>query len=49
MADTMVPTIVEMARTRGAPVDEEPKTVLAALRLLDEVAGTRKTDERKEG
>ena len=39
MADTIVPTLIDMARERGAEPDEDPKTVLEALRLLDEVVG----------
>jgi len=48
MADTVVPTIVDMARERGAEPDEEPKTILAALKLLDEVVEGKKNDKGKE-
>lgn len=49
MADTIVPTIVEMARERGAESDEDPKTILKALKLLDEVLeGKKQDDDRKE-
>ena len=48
MAETVVPTIVEMAVERGANSDEKPKTILEALRLLDDVVEGKKTDERKE-
>ena len=48
MADTIAPTIVEMARERGAEADEDPKTTLKALRLLDEVLAGKKQDDRKE-
>lgn len=48
MADTVVPTIVDMARERGAEPDEEPKTVLAALKLLDEVIEGKKNDNGEE-
>ena len=48
MADTVVPTIVDMARERGAEPDEEPKTVLAALKLLDEVIEGKNNDNGKE-
>lgn len=48
MADTIVPTIVEMARERGAETDKDPKTILKALKLLDEVLEGKKQDDRKE-
>lgn len=49
MADTVVPTIVEMAVERGAKPEEQPKTILEALKLLDEVVEGKKPDEGKEG
>lgn len=48
MAETVVPTIVDMARVRGVEPDEEPKTILAALKLLDEAVNEKKSDKRKE-
>jgi len=49
MADTVVPTIVDMAAERGVVPEEPPKTILAALRLLDEVVGDKKEEKGKEG
>lgn len=49
MADTVVPTIVDMARDRGVEPVEEPKTILAALKLLDEAVREPKQDKGKEG
>lgn len=48
MADTIVPTIVDMARDRGVEPDEKPTTVLAALKLLDEATSDQKKDKSKE-
>lgn len=49
MAETIVPTIVEMARERGAESDEDPKTILKALKMLDEVLeGKKQEDKGKE-
>ena len=48
MAETIVPTIVEMARERGEEPDDDPKTILKALKLLDEVLEGKKQEERKE-
>lgn len=47
MADTVVPTIVDMARERGAEPDEVPKTILAALKILDEVVEGKKPNKGK--
>lgn len=49
MAETIVPTIVEMARERGAESDEDPKTILKELKMLDEVLeGKKQEDKGKE-